>query len=175
MSAIDHDKLEAAIRADLASAKPPYLRAAAQAHLRAAYLASREEARQLRAELYDAECFKWRVRPDTHFIPQKDPFEGPGETYRDAYERLSAERERLREALEGALQTWRLTCGNTDMPDAAEFANDFEGDCIPAIEAALSPTFDQRDYGDEMPERPRPRRDGPGLDVKALADLEARN
>jgi hypothetical protein len=40
----------------------------------------------------------------------------------------------------------------------------------------------QRDYGDERPDddgfittHPRPRRDGPGLDVKALADLEARN
>jgi hypothetical protein len=40
----------------------------------------------------------------------------------------------------------------------------------------------QRDYGDETPEddgfitaHPRPRRDGPGLDVKALADLEGRN
>jgi hypothetical protein len=40
----------------------------------------------------------------------------------------------------------------------------------------------QRDYGDERPEddgfittHPRPRRDGPGLDVKALADLEGRN
>jgi hypothetical protein len=40
----------------------------------------------------------------------------------------------------------------------------------------------QRDYGDDLPEddgfitvHPRPRRDGPGLDVKALADLEGRN
>jgi hypothetical protein len=40
----------------------------------------------------------------------------------------------------------------------------------------------QRDYGDERPDddgfitaHPRPRRDGPGLDVKALADLESRN
>jgi hypothetical protein len=148
MNAIDHNALEAAIRAmpqDYVCTNGhdrcegggfqgcPYCIAPLSA-VDIAYLASREEARQLRAE-----------------------------------------RDRLREALEGALQTWRLTCGNTDMPDAAEFANDFEGDCIPAIEAALSPTFDQRDYGDEMPERPRPRRDGPGLDVKALADLEGRN
>jgi hypothetical protein len=44
------------------------------------------------------------------------------------------------------------------------------------------PVGDQRDYGDERPDddgfvtvHPRPRRDGPGLDVKALADLEGRN
>jgi hypothetical protein len=40
----------------------------------------------------------------------------------------------------------------------------------------------QRDYGDEtlddegfITAHPRPRRDGPGLDVKALADLDGRN
>jgi len=36
-------------------------------------------------------CEKWRITPNTHFIPQQDPFEGPGETYRGAYTRVNTE------------------------------------------------------------------------------------
>jgi hypothetical protein len=133
MTAIDHDALEAAIRADReagtkrtsnlletasymqvadAILKGPDVAAnARRIHrtfaLEAAFLASREEARQLRAE-----------------------------------------RERLRGII-------------------ARVEGDSER--LDRLYADLSPTFDQRDPGDETPERPRPRRDGPGLDVKALA------
>ena len=48
-------------------------------------------------ELAEAEAALWRVLPDAHTIPsvlngftEPDPFEGPGETYRAAYERLAA-------------------------------------------------------------------------------------
>ena len=48
-------------------------------------------------ELAEAESAQWRVAPNCHTIPcemngfaKPDPFEGQGETYRAAYERLAA-------------------------------------------------------------------------------------
>lgn len=54
---------------------------------------------ELSLRLCDAEGALWRVFPNTHTIPSDhplgkktpDPFEGPGETYRAAYERMQSE------------------------------------------------------------------------------------
>ena len=51
--------------------------------------------RELEARAVDAEASLWRVMPNAHTVeilggPKADPFEGPGETYRTAYERLEA-------------------------------------------------------------------------------------
>lgn len=45
---------------------------------------------ELEFELFQAEIVQWRVPPHTHSLPPltPDPFEGPGETYKAAYERL---------------------------------------------------------------------------------------
>lgn len=43
----------------------------------------------LEHELAEAESALWRVYPNTHIVGKPaDPFEGPGETYRAAYERM---------------------------------------------------------------------------------------
>lgn len=47
----------------------------------------------------EAEAALWRIAPNTHTIGTPDPFEGPGETYADAYHRVAAECDALREAL----------------------------------------------------------------------------
>jgi hypothetical protein len=127
---VNHDELEAEVRRAVTSDQRLCMRSGYD--ILQCYLASREEARQLRAE-----------------------------------------RERLREALK--------PLADQNMPEGAYVDGDHiidtwvrQGD-VKRARAALSPTFDQRDPGDETPERPRPRRDGPGLDVKALADLEGRN
>lgn len=66
---------------------------------------------QLQADLADAEAALWRVMPNTYTVapPGKaDPFEGPGETYRTAYERLEEENTRLRERLSKARLNTKL-------------------------------------------------------------------
>lgn len=46
---------------------------------------------RLRAEKAEAEAALWRIAPNVHTVGNNpDPFEGPGETYRDAYLRLRA-------------------------------------------------------------------------------------
>lgn len=58
----------------------------------------------LENELYDAQSALWRVMPNSYTLeidggPKPDPFEGPGETYHDAYVRLSDEIELLRDVI----------------------------------------------------------------------------
>lgn len=56
---------------------------------------------QLELRAIDAEGSLWRIGPDTHTIGGKpDPFEGPGETYHDAYLRVAVERDALKAQLE---------------------------------------------------------------------------
>ena len=57
-----------------------------------------EENAALKAEVDDCKAALWRISPNTHTIScelngyqQSDPLEGPGETYKDAYERLKAQ------------------------------------------------------------------------------------
>lgn len=63
--------------------------------------ALRAEIERLEREKSDAEASLWRVFPSTYTIVAEgeentsDPFEGPGETYRAAYERLRATVARL--------------------------------------------------------------------------------
>ena len=59
--------------------------------LKAAY----DEIERLQYELCEAESAVWRVPPNTHTVScelnnfkEPDPFEGPGETYKDAYNHL---------------------------------------------------------------------------------------
>jgi hypothetical protein len=52
------------------------------------------EIERLKQELYEAESAVWRIFPNVHTIGEfSDPFEGPGETYKDAYfrEKLRAD------------------------------------------------------------------------------------
>ena len=49
-------------------------------------------------ELDEAKAALWRIQPNTFVIPcelnnfaKPDPFEGPGETYHDAYNRVLSE------------------------------------------------------------------------------------
>src|SRR5690606_17565152 len=65
--------------------------------------------------LCEAESALWRVFPNTHIIPSDhplgkktpDPFEGPGETYRAAYERMLSE-----------LAAWKKAAA--DYPDVSQ-------------------------------------------------------
>lgn len=50
----------------------------------------------------EAQAALWRIPPNVHAVPQADPFEGPGETYHDAYKRVKEERD-------AALVGWRST------------------------------------------------------------------
>ena len=62
--------------------------------------ALRAEVDKLEHDVLEAESALWRIQPNSYTLgTEPDPFEGPGETYRDAYERLRAENERLRGAL----------------------------------------------------------------------------
>lgn len=70
------------------------LNKAAEALREAQDRADREELGRI-----DAEGALWRVVPNTHAVPQQDPFEGPGETYRDAYHRLAEDNWRLHVAV----------------------------------------------------------------------------
>ena len=56
----------------------------------------------LRRELAEAEAALWRITPNTYTLAPgiPDPFEGPGETYRDAYMRLRHELAEARGLLE---------------------------------------------------------------------------
>lgn len=64
----------------------------------------RAEIERLSHELVEAESALWRISPRTHTIEvqggpcsqKPDPFEGPGETYADAYNRVNEE-----------LETWK--------------------------------------------------------------------
>lgn len=75
---------------------------------------AQERAEREKLGRLDAEGALWRVVPDTHSVPQQDPFEGPGETYRDAYDRLSTELEAQREI------TDRLAEENRRLREAGE-------------------------------------------------------
>lgn len=66
--------------------------------------AQADEIARMTAALAEAEGAHWRVTPNTYTIPSEhplgrteaDPMEGPGETYRDAYQRVLAERDTAR-------------------------------------------------------------------------------
>ena len=157
MSAIDPDALEAAIRANDASVA-----------LQLYTWTYRDRDGCERFVGLPEEAIRLRNR-GVHLVPlytADDPDFGRNITSaflasREEARQLRAEREKLRGII-------------------ARVEADLEGDFEKL--KRLSPTFDQRDYGDETPDddgfittHPRPRRDGPGLDVKALADLEGRN
>jgi hypothetical protein len=169
MSAIDHDKLEAIIRA--------------KRGLRA-YITSRK---------VDAVCSTINSITALSLL---DSIEGHYLASREEARQLRAERERLREALSPSCETKAAYIGefHFEIEERDEDGNELARkisvpwtttkEIMAAIleRAALSPTFDQRDYGDERLEddgfitaHPRPHRDGPGLDVKELADIEGRN
>jgi hypothetical protein len=81
---------------------------------------------------------------------------------------------------DGAHTTSFATFEAADLIAFLERVRDMQDDDRPSGTCVYAGT--QRDYGDERPDddgfittHPRPRRDGPGLDVKALADLEGRN
>jgi|GEM_PF-5638032 len=62
-----------------------------------------EKITELEHDVAEAESALWRVQPDTHTVggvgDMHDPFEGPGETYKAAYERLRAYGEQREKAL----------------------------------------------------------------------------
>jgi hypothetical protein len=71
---------------------------------------------KLRMQVTDLEGAMWRIAPNVYSLPhgenyKPDPFEGPGETYHDAFMRVSRERDALlnlcgaEQTVEGA-QTW---------------------------------------------------------------------
>jgi hypothetical protein len=77
---------------------------------------------RLEAEKTEAEASLWRVFPNTHTVfvdeyplsKNPDPFEGKGETYKQAYERLAGENVRLREALEPFARVAELDIGTDE-------------------------------------------------------------
>lgn len=59
-----------------------------------------ERVERLEIDLTDAEGALWRVVPHTFSLcGEDDPFEGSGETYHDAYKRVSADNQRLESVL----------------------------------------------------------------------------
>jgi hypothetical protein len=139
MSAIDHDKLEAIIRAKrglrayISSRKVDAVCSTINSitalslldSIEAHYLASREEARQLRAE-----------RQSFLAIPQN-------------WEIDYGQADESDDLSESGWRVWRVSGGRNDREwDLVGF-----GDTpFAAIRAALSPIFDQRDPGDETPD-----------------------
>jgi chromosome segregation ATPase len=61
----------------------------------------KERCEKLDRERIEAEAALWRIAPDVYSISpdQSDPFEGPGETYYDAYQRLGVELQKAKKAL----------------------------------------------------------------------------
>lgn len=63
----------------------------------------------------EAEAALWRIYPNSHNLANPDPFEGPGETYKAAYERTSellAQNHCAMKQLAETLQTIAIGHGN---------------------------------------------------------------
>ncbi len=70
---------------------------------------ARKEIERLRQELAEVESCLWRIQPNMHTVPceindfaEPDPFEGTGEMYKDAYERLREKCDKQAKILQAA-------------------------------------------------------------------------
>lgn len=80
-----------------------------QAQLLNSAIAAVEEWERCQVQLAEAEAALWRIPPNCFSVVDnpkwpgdEDPFEGPGETYRAAYERVSEELNRVKAAVQAA-------------------------------------------------------------------------